>query len=140
MSAGFAYIKESYNDQALADYSALYQQQVYGQSLFRNGWYAPLDLAFVQETTIFREFGPLSGSTMRLNYEVAPPVTKGLSWQAVDGDFRKYFKIGTTGLLAFRAKGFKSWGSTPSYTYFGGNGDLRVLPALRTAAFRHDGV
>ncbi len=125
VSAGIAYIRESYNDQSLGAYSALYQQQTYGQSLFRTGWYAPFAAAFVQETTIFREFGPLAGSTMRGSYEVAPPITKNLSWQAVDGDYRKYIKIMSSGLLAFRAKGYRSWGSTPSYTYFGGNGDMR---------------
>jgi len=119
LSAGFAYVKESLNDQGLA------AVPITGQSNFRTGWYAPLALSFVQETTLFREFGPLAGGTMKLSYEVAPPVTKNLSWQAVDGDVRKYFKIGSTSLLAFRAKGYKSWGSTPSYTYFGGNSDMR---------------
>ena len=33
---------------------------------FRDGIAIPLSAAFVQETTVFREFGPLSGSTMRL--------------------------------------------------------------------------
>jgi hypothetical protein len=125
VSAGIAYIKESYNDQGLANYSNQYQLDTFGKTLFRNGWYAPLTVALVQETTVFREFGPLSGRTIRASYEAAPPVTKGLSWQAVDGDVRKYFKIGSSGLLAFRAKGYKSWGATPSYTYFGGNGDMR---------------
>ena len=31
-------------------------------------------VAFVQETTVFREFGPLAGSTMRLGYDVAPKI------------------------------------------------------------------
>ena len=131
MSAGFAYIKESYNDQGLNDYSNGYQDATYGQSLFRNGWYAPLTFGFVQETTVFREFGPLAGGTMRLSYEVAPPITKGLSWQAVDGDVRKYIKLGSTALLAFRARAYKSWGSTPSYIYFGGNSEMRGYDYLQ---------
>jgi len=131
MSVGFAHVKESYNDQGLADFLNQSQQQTYGRSLFRNGWYAPLSVAFVKETTIFREFGPLAGSTMRVSYEVAPPITKGLSWQAVDADVRKYIKLGTSGLFAFRVKGFKSWGSQPSYTYFGGNGDMRGYDYLQ---------
>ena len=81
----------------------------------------PLGVAFVQETTIFREFGPLSGSTMRLSYEVAPKIGGMLSRQTFDGDARKYFRLGATGLLALRARGFKSWGDNPDFTYFGGN-------------------
>ena len=51
-----------------------YQQQTYGQPVFRNGTLMPLGAAFIQETTIFREFGPLAGSTMRLAYDVAPKI------------------------------------------------------------------
>ena len=82
---------------------------------------APFGVAFVQETTIFREFGPLSGSTMRLSYEVAPKIGSMLSRQTFDGDARKYFRLGATGLLALRARGFKSMGDNPDFTYFGGN-------------------
>ena len=34
-----------------------------------------------QETTVFREFGPLSGNTMRLSYEIAPKIGDSLSYQ-----------------------------------------------------------
>ena len=85
----------------------------------------PLGVAFVQETTIFREFGPLSGSTMRLSYEIAPKIGGMLSRQTFDGDARKYFRLGATGLLALRARGFKSMGDSPDFTYFGGNSELR---------------
>ena len=54
--------------------SQQYQQQLYGQTVFRNGTLMPLGVAFVQETTVFREFGPLAGSTMRLAYDVAPKI------------------------------------------------------------------
>jgi len=131
LSGGFAYIKESYNDPALQDYSNGYQQAAYGQSLFRTGWFAPLNVAVVQETTVFREYGPLSGRTFRLNYEAAPPISKGLSWQTVDGDVRRYFKLASNGVFAVRAKGFHSWGSTPSYSYFGGNSEMRGYDYLQ---------
>ena len=85
----------------------------------------------MQETTIFREFGPLSGSTMRLSYEIAPKIGNSLTRQTVDGDARKYFRLGANGLLAVRARGFKSWGSNPDYTYFGGNGELRGYQYLQ---------
>jgi outer membrane protein assembly factor BamA len=83
-----------------------------------------MGVAFVQETTIFREFGPVAGSTMRLSYDGAPPIGTMLSRQTTDGDLRHYMRIGASGLLALRMRGFKSWGSEPELMYFGGNGDL----------------
>jgi hypothetical protein len=127
---GFNRYAESYNDPGLQDYSQQYQQQQFGRTLFNNGNMFPFGAAFVQETTIFREFGPLSGSTMRLAYEVAPKIGTSLSRQTFDGDARKYFRLGATGLLAFRARGFKSIGSNPDYTYFGGNSELRGFDYL----------
>ena len=43
----------------------------------------------------------------------------------MDGDARRYYRLGGTGLLALRARGFKSWGDNPSFLYFGGNSELR---------------
>jgi hypothetical protein len=122
---GFSRYKESYNDPSVAQVASEYQQQQYGRQLFNNGYMAPIGAAFVQETTIFREFGPLSGSTMRLSYEIAPKIGNSLSRQTFDGDARKYFRLGANGLLAFRARGFKSTGTSPDFTSFGGNGELR---------------
>ncbi len=128
---GFSRYQERYNDPNLEAYSNQYQQQQFGRSLFNNGNMVPVGAAFVQETTIFREFGPLSGSTMRLSYEIAPKIGNSLSRQTLDGDARKYFRLGATGLLALRARGFKSWGSNPDYTYFGGNSELRGYEYLQ---------
>ncbi len=122
---GFNRYHESYNDPLVAQEAEQYQIEQYGQPLFNNGYMMPLGAAFVQETTIFREFGPLSGSTMRLSYEIAPKIAGSLSRQTFDGDARKYFRLGATGLLALRARGFKSTGTSPDFTYFGGNGELR---------------
>ena len=51
----------------------------------------------------------------------------------VDLDARKYFRLGGSGLLALRARGFKSWGDNPGYYYFGGNSrDARLrVPRVR---------
>ena len=48
-----------------------------------------------------------------------------LSRQTVDVDARYYMRLGTNGVLAFRARGYKSWGEFPGYLYFGGNSELR---------------
>ncbi len=122
---------ERYNDPTLEEYSNDYQQEVYGTQLFRSGTSVPLGLAFVQETTVFREFGPLSGNTMRLSYEIAPKMGNTLSYQTVDLDLRKYIRLGGSGLLALRGKAFKSWGDAPDYTYFGGNSELRGYEYLQ---------
>jgi hypothetical protein len=124
---------EEFADQGLEQYSQEYQEQQFGRVLFNNGMQMPLGAAFVQETTIFREFGPLTGSTMRLAYEIAPKIGDSLSRQTMDGDARKYYRIGGTGLLALRARGFKSWGPNPSFMYFGGNSELRGYDFLSFA-------
>jgi outer membrane protein assembly factor BamA len=85
----------------------------------------PLGIAFVQETTVFREYGPLSGSTMRLAYDASPKVSKFLSNQTLDADARYYVRLGANGTFALRARGFKSWGQAPNYTFFGGNSEMR---------------
>ena len=124
-------IDEAYNDPSLQAYSENYQQQNYGQQVFRNGMLVPLGAAFIQETTIFREFGPLAGNTMRLAYDVSPKIGGVLSRQTFDADARHYLRIGTTGLLATRIRGFKSIGDFPDFTYFGGNSELRGYDYLQ---------
>ncbi|MEZ5416913.1 MAG: hypothetical protein R2708_06170 [Vicinamibacterales bacterium] len=124
-SGGLVHSQQRFEDVNLEAFSNEYQEALYGRSLFNNGLLVPFGLAFIQETTIFREFGPLSGSTMRLSYEIAPKMGSTLSRQTVDGDVRKYLRLGGSGLLALRARGFKSWGNNPDYFFFGGNSEMR---------------
>jgi len=133
ISGGLVQIDEEYNDPSLQAYTQQYQQALYGTTVFRNGTMIPFGAAFVQETTVFREFGPLAGSTMRLAYDVAPPVGSLLSRQTVDGDIRHYLRLGGSGLLATRVRGFRSTGDFPDFMYFGGNGDLRGYDYLEFA-------
>jgi hypothetical protein len=53
------------------------------------------------------------------------------SRQTLDGDIRKYTRIGSTGLLAMRLRGFRSWGDVPYFIYFGGNSELRGYDYLQ---------
>ena len=48
-----------------------------------------------------------------------------ISRQTADVDARKYIRLATNGVLAFRFRGLKSWGDYPSYLYYGGNSELR---------------
>jgi len=125
LSAGFVNLNEQYNDPLLEAYAQQYQQNQYGQQVFRNGNMIPLSVAFIQETTVFREFGPLAGSTMRLAYDVAPKIGSTLSRQTFDGDVRYYQRLATSGVLALRLRGFKSIGDYPDFMYFGGNSEMR---------------
>jgi hypothetical protein len=122
---GMLQYRESFNDPALQDYSQQYQQDQFGRQLLRSGTYIPLGVNFVQETTVFREFGPLAGNTMRVSYEVAPKIGNSLSRQTADIDARYYQRLGASGLLALRARGFRSWGDSPDFMYFGGNSEMR---------------
>lgn len=117
--------REEFQDPLLEIESQAYQEENFGRQLFRSGTFVPLGISFVQETTIFREFGPLSGNTMRLGYEVAPKIGNTLSRQTADVDARYYLRLGGSGLLALRARGFKSWGDSPDFLYFGGNSEMR---------------
>ncbi|PWT85145.1 MAG: hypothetical protein C5B57_03540 [Blastocatellia bacterium] len=133
LSAGLINLEESYNDPALQAYSEQYQQQQYGSPIFRNGTLLPLGAAFIQETTIFREFGPLAGSTMRLAYDISPKIAGTLSRQTFDIDARHYTRIATTGVLATRIRAFKSIGDYPDFMYFGGNSEMRGYDYLQFA-------
>jgi hypothetical protein len=125
VSGGVVQLSEQYNDPFLEDVAQSYQQQTYGGSVFRNGTLVPLGAAFVQETTVFREFGPLAGNTMRIAYDVSPKIGTTLSRQTLDLDARHYLRLGGSGLLATRFRGFKSIGDFPDFLYFGGNSELR---------------
>ncbi len=124
-SAGIFNYNQGYNDQGLQDRADQYQQDQYGRALFSSGTFMPFGVSYVQETTVFREYGPLAGNTVRLGYEYAPSWGGLDSRQTVDADARYYLRLATNGVLAFRARGFKSWGEFPGYMYFGGNSELR---------------
>jgi len=124
-SGGLVNLREQYNDPLLQLYAEQYQQETFGQQVFRSGTMVPLSAAFIQETTVFRDFGPLAGSTMRLAYDVAPKIGSTLSRQTFDGDIRYYQRLATSGVLALRLRGFKSIGAAPDFMYFGGNSEMR---------------
>jgi outer membrane protein assembly factor BamA len=134
---GFTQYSEEFNDPSLEALSADYQEDVYGRPIFRNGNFLPLGATFVEETTVFREFGPLAGRTMRIGFEYAPGIGDAtLSQHTIDADARYYLRLGGTGLLALRARGFKSWGDSPNFLYFGGNSEMRGYEYLEFAGDR----
>jgi hypothetical protein len=125
MSAGVLRYSQSYNNNAVQAIASQYQLSTFGTPLIQSGSFVPFSVAFVQETTLFREFGPLSGNTVRVSYEVAPKIAGTLSRQTLDVDARKYLRIAGSGLFALRARGYRSWGAAPNFLYFGGNSEMR---------------
>ena len=132
-SGGIVQLNEEYNDPDVQQTAEQYQRAQYGTAVFRNGTLVPFGVSFIQETTVFREFGPLAGSTMRVAYDVAPKIGKTLSRQTFDLEARHYLRLGGSGLLATRLRGFKSIGDYPDFWYFGGNYDLRGYNYLEFA-------
>jgi hypothetical protein len=122
---GYLHLSESYANSQLQALSQQYQQQLYGSTIFRNGSMVPLGVAFVEETTIFREYGPVAGRTMRLAYDTSPKIGNSLSRNTLSLDIRHYTRLAANGVLAVRFKGQRSWGTSPDFMYFGGNSELR---------------
>jgi len=123
-SAGAYHLREQFNEgTGLQDYLNFYGLGT--PAVFRSGTLVPLGVAYIQETTVFREFGPLAGSTMRLGYDIAPKIGTTLSRQTLDADVRYYQRLASSGVLAMRLRGFKSLGDFPDYIYFGGNQEMR---------------
>jgi hypothetical protein len=124
ISAGVVQLNEEYNDPTLQALATQYQQNTIGQPVFNNGTLIPFGVAFIQETTIFREFGPLSGSTMRVAYDVSPKIGNTLSRQSIEADARHYMRLAASGVLAMRVKAFRSIGDFPDFQYMGGNSEM----------------
>jgi hypothetical protein len=123
---GYMYMTEQYVNDALQQAALAYQREVYGRELLRDGHLIPIGVSFINETTVFREYGPVAGRTFKLSYDGSPSF--GESWisrNTLDLDFRRYSRIGSNGVFATRFRGFKSWGRNPDYFYFGGNSELR---------------
>ncbi len=96
---------------------------------YPNGTALPLSISYIQETTRFRQFGPLAGSTVLLSVEVSPG-GPFLSRQTFQVDARKYFQLTSASLFAMRFRGFYSHGENPDLFWFGGNNDMRGYPYL----------
>ena len=125
-SAGYTRVKTNYQDPQtqleLEQQAALYG----GTGPIYDGSTLPLTIGFTRETTRFREFGPLSGSTVDFSVEYSPGVGSFLSRQTFLLDARKYMRVGGTSmLLATRFRGFKSTGDQPRLYAFGGNMEMR---------------
>jgi len=124
--SGYIHMNEEYTNGALQAAAEQYQLETFGTPLFRDGHMVPFGVSFVKETTVFREYGPVAGSTVKFSYNGSPGF--GPNWiqrQTVDADVRYYKRIAANGVFAVRFKGLKSWGQNPDYLYYGGNSEMR---------------
>jgi len=101
-------------------------------------------VSFINDTTLYKEWGALAGRKFRLGYSYQYDLDKGkygdftglgtgptLS-QDVSFEFRQYIKITDRSLFAFRVFGVRADGNLPNIYYFGGLDTLRGLD-FRTA-------
>jgi hypothetical protein len=124
--SGYIHMSERYTNGALQQLAEQYQIDTYGRPLFRNGHMIPLGVSFIKETTVFRDYGPVAGSTLKLSYEGSPGFRDNwISRQTVDADGRYYKRLAANGVLALRLRGLKSFGQNPDFLYFGGNSEMR---------------
>jgi hypothetical protein len=129
-SAGVLRVREGFTN-AFAEEQAAQQAALLGVPLFfNNGSLIPITASLVAETTRFREFGPLTGHTFSLSFMAAPGLGNALARRTVEGDVRKYIRLGQSAVFATRVRGFLSSGENPDYFYFGGNMELRGYPYL----------
>jgi Tol biopolymer transport system component len=126
-SAGYTRVKTGYSD-PLAELQIQQQAALLGLQRvpIYDGSTLPLTVGYTRETTRFREFGPLAGSTMNLSFEYSPGVGSFISRKTLEFDARKYLRVaGTSMLLATRVRGFTSTGDQPRIFGFGGNMEMR---------------
>jgi outer membrane protein assembly factor BamA len=125
LQAGAIRLQEQYEDPLVQEEVLRRAQELGIQNPFNNGTIVPMSLNLVGETTRFREFGPLAGHTYSLGVTYSPSLGGSMGRMTLEGDLRKYLRIGSGTLLATRIKGFRSSGDRPDYFFFGGNMELR---------------
>jgi hypothetical protein len=129
-SVGALRQREQFED-AFSQQTAEQEAAAIGQPfIFNNGTVVPLSARIISETTRFREFGPLTGSTYMASFEYAAPIGGAIDRRTVEVDARKYLQLFGDVLLASRFRGFLSAGKDPAIFYFGGNMELRGFPYL----------
>lgn len=103
--------------------------------------YPQIGVSLIGDTTLYREWGPLTGRRYQVSYSWAPDLKRSQDpdpntgivpnsmtlTQNVSVDVRQYVKITERSLLAFRAFGAYSSGNFPNVYYFGGLDTLRGL-------------
>jgi len=130
---GYFHVDEHYTNPNVQAAAEEFQRQQYnGNTFFRNGNVLPIGLSFTRQATIFREYGPVAGSALRLTYDTSPGFGAGwLSKNTFGADARYYGRLMSNGVFAVRFYGQKSTGQTPDFFNFGGNSEMRGYEYLQ---------
>ena len=122
LSLGISKYTEDFIDPYLF---TLYSQGSY--SYFWNKYQLAASLAFVGETTRFKQYGPALGSTYRLALTQPLPLSSNfISNTTLELDARKYLPLGYDFLIAGRFNAVLSRGRDPYVSYWGGNNQVRA--------------
>ncbi len=96
------------------------------RATFINGTMATARFSLTGETTRFKDYGPASGSTFRLEISQGLPLAANFIQNTmVEADVRKYFYLGDDFLLALRFEGALCRGRDRFLFYYGGNNQVR---------------
>ncbi|MCK4762251.1 MAG: PD40 domain-containing protein [Candidatus Aminicenantes bacterium] len=103
----------------------------YGDELpyaqFFDGPVTRLNISLAGDTILFSRFGPLMGHTFRFSFDKYVKLGDSfMDGYSVETDFRKYFKLGRSTLLALRTVGYFSKGAHPQLYWLGGDNTLRA--------------
>ncbi len=121
------HLTERYNDPNLEAFANEYQTDRFGQPLFRNGHMLPMGVSLVNETTVFREYGPVAGTTVQSVLRRLAGHQRQLALAPHDRRRRAPLLSGWPPMACSPSgsRAFKSWGRNPDFMYFGGNSEMR---------------
>lgn len=107
----------------------------------RDDDYPQVSAAFISDSTIYANYGPISGRRIRLSASYAPNLDGGdgesdtlHSTQVLDA--RYYVPVTRRSNFAFRLYGFNSSGASPNATYIGGLDTIRGFETRSLGGFR----
>jgi len=117
---GFSFFKQEENSDIL-----FFGTEIpFGQ--FFDGLCFPIEFSLVGETTKFSYYGPNMGHTFKISFKKYLKLGSDfMDAYSVSADLRKYFRISHNTLLAFRFRGYMSWGKNPLLYWTGGNNTIR---------------
>jgi outer membrane protein assembly factor BamA len=119
---GLSVYKQEENSELILGYDLPFGQ-------FFSGYATALSLSLVGETTRFSYYGPNRGHTFKFSVKKYFKLgDEFMDAYAAEGDIRKYFRINSQTLLAFRLRGYTSGGENPVLFWAGGNNTIRSVP------------
>jgi len=99
--------------------------------------YPQISAAFISDSTIYANYGPISGHRVRLSGSYAPDLDdSGTLVQTFTLDARKYVPLTRRSNFAFRLYGYDSSGNFPNAVFIGGLDTIRGYRIREFGGFR----